>query len=262
MIRFFRSIRQGLVNEGKTSKYFRYAIGEIILVVAGILIALQVNNWNIERAEAKLAQEYIQRLVEDIERDIANIDDRTELAEIRVDLGQLIKDAVADDAIALARRGEFLAAVKQVARVSSVYLSKDTFEELRSTGYLRLLSSPLKSELFEYFSYYDERQINSNSNQMLAHGFLEKSYKVLNFQHLDLDIPVAVPRNMAVIQGMQVDATVVVEALNRIRNDSDILGSLEAVHDLQKREIRINGNMRRWAERVLEALKAEQEGSN
>ena len=49
MIKFFRRIRQNLLNEGKTSKYFKYAIGEILLVVIGILIALQINNWNEQR---------------------------------------------------------------------------------------------------------------------------------------------------------------------------------------------------------------------
>ncbi|OIQ36702.1 MAG: hypothetical protein BM563_10325 [Bacteroidetes bacterium MedPE-SWsnd-G1] len=49
MIKFFRKIRQQLLNEGKTSKYFKYAIGEIVLVVIGILIALQINNWNQQR---------------------------------------------------------------------------------------------------------------------------------------------------------------------------------------------------------------------
>jgi uncharacterized protein DUF6090 len=46
MIKFFRKIRQSLLSEGKTGKYFKYAIGEILLVVIGILIALQINNWN------------------------------------------------------------------------------------------------------------------------------------------------------------------------------------------------------------------------
>ena len=49
MIKLFRKIRQNLLNEGKTGKYFKYAIGEIILVVIGILIALQINNWNENR---------------------------------------------------------------------------------------------------------------------------------------------------------------------------------------------------------------------
>ncbi|WP_460219328.1 DUF6090 family protein [Psychroserpens sp. MEBiC05023] len=46
MIKFFRKIRQNLLSENKFSKYLIYAIGEIVLVVIGILIALQINNWN------------------------------------------------------------------------------------------------------------------------------------------------------------------------------------------------------------------------
>lgn len=58
MIKFFRRIRQKLLSENKFSKYLLYAIGEIVLVVIGILIALQINNWNEQR---KLKQE--QRVV-------------------------------------------------------------------------------------------------------------------------------------------------------------------------------------------------------
>lgn len=46
MIKFFRKIRRDLLSEGKTIYYIKYAIGEIVLVVIGILIALQINNWN------------------------------------------------------------------------------------------------------------------------------------------------------------------------------------------------------------------------
>jgi hypothetical protein len=49
MIKFFRKIRQNLLLEGKTGKYIKYAIGEIVLVMIGILLALQVNNWNQHR---------------------------------------------------------------------------------------------------------------------------------------------------------------------------------------------------------------------
>jgi len=55
MIKFFRKIRQNLLKENKTGKYFKYAIGEIILVVIGILIALQINNWN-ENRKMKLEE--------------------------------------------------------------------------------------------------------------------------------------------------------------------------------------------------------------
>jgi len=56
MIKFFRKIRQNLLVEGKTWKYLKYAIGEIVLVVIGILIALQVNNWNQDRILKKQEQ--------------------------------------------------------------------------------------------------------------------------------------------------------------------------------------------------------------
>lgn len=49
MIKFFRHIRKSLLEQNKMGKYFKYAVGEILLVVIGILIALQINNWNQER---------------------------------------------------------------------------------------------------------------------------------------------------------------------------------------------------------------------
>ena len=51
MIKFFRKIRYNLMSENKTGKYLKYAIGEIILVMIGILLALQVNNWNTNRTQ-------------------------------------------------------------------------------------------------------------------------------------------------------------------------------------------------------------------
>jgi len=49
MIPFFRKIRKNLADDNKPIKYMRYAVGEIALVVIGILIALSINNWNEER---------------------------------------------------------------------------------------------------------------------------------------------------------------------------------------------------------------------
>jgi len=53
MIKFFRKIRQNLIMENKTGKYFKYAIGEILLVMIGILLALQVSNWNQNRINSQ-----------------------------------------------------------------------------------------------------------------------------------------------------------------------------------------------------------------
>ena len=67
MIKFFRHIRKNLLMENKTGKYFKYAIGEIVLVVIGILIALQINNWNENRKAQKKEQNLFSNLKIDFE---------------------------------------------------------------------------------------------------------------------------------------------------------------------------------------------------
>jgi hypothetical protein len=59
MIKLFRKIRYDLMEKNKTGKYFKYAIGEIVLVVIGIIIALQINNWNENRTKLKEEQNII-----------------------------------------------------------------------------------------------------------------------------------------------------------------------------------------------------------
>jgi len=74
MIKLFRNIRQRLLTENKFSKYLIYAIGEIILVVLGILIALQINNWNELRKQNRLEQDYLIALKQEFESNLVEVD--------------------------------------------------------------------------------------------------------------------------------------------------------------------------------------------
>lgn len=74
MIKLFRKIRQRLLNENKFNKYLIYAIGEIILVVIGILIAVSINNWNQERQQNKVLNNIYAAIKADLQQDIKNID--------------------------------------------------------------------------------------------------------------------------------------------------------------------------------------------
>jgi hypothetical protein len=65
MIILFRRFRQGLLTENKFSKYFIYAIGEIVLVMIGILLALQVSNWNENSKQRAIEQDYLVSLKEE-----------------------------------------------------------------------------------------------------------------------------------------------------------------------------------------------------
>ncbi len=73
MIKFYRKIRQNLLSEGKTGKYLKYAIGEIILVVIGILIALSINNWNEKRLQKQALKNIYTIIIEDLKNDITDI---------------------------------------------------------------------------------------------------------------------------------------------------------------------------------------------
>ena len=74
MIKFFRKIRQDLLSQGKTGKYFKYAIGEIVLVVIGILIALSINNWNEKRKLNDTIKDVYSIVKSDLLSDIEIID--------------------------------------------------------------------------------------------------------------------------------------------------------------------------------------------
>jgi hypothetical protein len=66
MIPFFRKIRKEMADDNKPLKYIRYAVGEIVLVVIGILIALQINNWNKEFQNKSLEKKALENLKKDL----------------------------------------------------------------------------------------------------------------------------------------------------------------------------------------------------
>lgn len=87
MIKFFRKIRQNLLSEGKTGKYLKYAIGEIVLVVIGILIALQINNWNEQRAINRNINQYLGAIIQDMKLDIGSLEASRQYHVFRVHSG-------------------------------------------------------------------------------------------------------------------------------------------------------------------------------
>ncbi|PQJ82006.1 DUF6090 family protein [Polaribacter glomeratus] len=75
MIKFFQKIRRRLLKESKFNRYFIYAIGEIILVVIGVLIALQVNNWNENKLQHKKTEVIFNQIINELVVDVKIIQD-------------------------------------------------------------------------------------------------------------------------------------------------------------------------------------------
>ena len=81
MIKFFQKIRQNLLSEGKTKTYVKYAIGEIVLVIIGILIALQINNWNEDRKLQNEVLDIYGQIILEMDNDIAELEDNLQMFE-------------------------------------------------------------------------------------------------------------------------------------------------------------------------------------
>jgi Family of unknown function (DUF6090) len=96
MIKFFRKIRQNSLSEGKTGKYLKYAIGEIILVVIGILIALSINNWNEIRKQSKSEKEFITSVKNDLKQDKAFIQLIVEIIKPRLEAYKALNSDLAN----------------------------------------------------------------------------------------------------------------------------------------------------------------------
>ncbi len=102
MLKFFRKIRQNLLKENHFSKYLLYAIGEILLVVIGILIAVQINNWNEARKEKIMERQILEAILDNLVEDKENLNHSIqcfEEAQRRIERlivpSQISKDSIA-----------------------------------------------------------------------------------------------------------------------------------------------------------------------
>ena len=140
MIHFFRRIRRGLLNRDRAGKYILYAIGEIILVVIGILIALSINNWNENRKRDLRSQNYHLRMVEDLERLDQQSDNLIEqtskiLESITKTVDILERGAIASEA----ERETVDYAMVWFSRTNYKLPELPTYEEMKSNGELDLI---------------------------------------------------------------------------------------------------------------------------
>lgn len=116
MIKFFRKIRQKLLTVNKFSKYLIYATGEIILVVIGILIALQVNNLNEQRKQRKVRDTYYLSMINSFDNDLKEIEDYLEFIEASINNINEFKAKV-KESLATKRQVNFLVALMPLPQI-------------------------------------------------------------------------------------------------------------------------------------------------
>lgn len=150
MIKFFRDIRQKLLTEIKFSKYLLYAIGEIVLVVIGILIALQINNSNEHRKERKTEVKLLKEVVENLESNLLRLQSNIERCSTDNRSAVIIISAINNKSpYADSLSTHFPFALNPVDEES--FLSFVGYESLKNVGFEIIQDNQLKKEIINLF---------------------------------------------------------------------------------------------------------------
>lgn len=185
MIKFFRKIRQKMLTENKFSKYLLYAIGEIILVVIGILIALGINNWNESRKNKLTESEYYCKLLADFELDRQNIEELYKESEYKIETS---KNLLLELANKNTDKTFLVNNYLQALRTNAFVPSKVAMTDLVSSGKLNLLTNDsLKNDLVRYYGELDKLlyQLEINHSKSLERPFLYDDMNQFGNQYFD-----------------------------------------------------------------------------
>ena len=148
MIKFFRNIRKNLLNEGKTSKYFKYAIGEIVLVVIGILIALQINNWNENRKKRQIELNYLERLIIDLRENEKLLSEFHDIKQKQLEAANIFLN------FSFSKNKDSV--FNSIFSWQDININQVTFNEMVSSGNLDLISNDsIKIKLLELNKQYN-----------------------------------------------------------------------------------------------------------
>ncbi|MFN2373102.1 MAG: hypothetical protein ABR545_04770 [Cyclonatronaceae bacterium] len=155
MLRYFRIIRKKLIEQDNVRKYLLYAVGEILLVVIGILIALQVNTWNQNRLDSAAAANAQIRMLDDLYNELVAMD-------AVLSYGNTVRN-YASRAISVFESGEFpeglssdsfLINLYQASQIQEVSQANSTYQELLASGKIELIKDDaLRSSIISYYTY-------------------------------------------------------------------------------------------------------------
>jgi hypothetical protein len=179
MIKFFRKIRYNLIEQNKTSRYFKYAFGEIILVVIGILIALQINNWNQERNENKKEQFILHKLQNEINSDVVNISNQIivnidNLSDLKMAANILLNNEAGDINV-------FRERISNILNIGLFNQNTTTFSNLISTGKIELIKNQI---LLDSILLYYNADYRSWDSAMMDYTRNIIAPNLLNFDHI------------------------------------------------------------------------------
>lgn len=166
MIKFFRHIRKNLMETGKTGKYLKYAIGEIILVVIGILIALQLNNANENRKNRLQAEIWRADIVEDLRSTQRNLQWRIDYYKQALDFAEITLPALKTQEPFTAEQGwRMVLGAFQAGQIMPFRVSGPTYREVQAAGALYSIGN--REAMTGLANYYE---VTANDVEVISGG--------------------------------------------------------------------------------------------
>ncbi|NKI30941.1 DUF6090 family protein [Croceivirga thetidis] len=231
MIKFFRHIRQKLLNEGKSSKYLTYAIGEIALVVFGILIALQINNWNNDRLNVQKEIWYLDNIANDMFNQKSGL---LQLKKEYLNSVSVSENLLLD--VKVSKQYESIDSLSQKLNqlmTSHSYRNIDnTYREMVSSGQVSLIENDsLILEIIDFYIYSSEveEMFKVNQDQL----FFGEIFPVLN-KYAQVDISDYTENKAIVFEDEEISGFLKNElknSKNKLELTNAIRNKLKILHD-------------------------------
>lgn len=247
MIKFFRKNRQDLLSENKFGKYLTYATGEIILVVIGILIALQINNWNETKKNERIKAVYLQDFVSDLKTDIKILTTRIAENGHRINAIDSISSILSTNTkLSEKESTKFIENHYHLATESYFTPERATIQQFESNiNGNSILPKKIRDRLYRYYAMNERMEKNDEKSlQLYQHNFITK--------HILTPIIEDVPEKGTEFKWNKTDLY-----LKNLKKDKDYLFALTI-----KKGITANQNYRyeliiETAEKIIELIDAE-----
>jgi len=181
MINFFRKIRKQLADDNKPLKYMRYAIGEIVLVMVGILLALQVNNWNEQIKFKKNVATILEELKQDLISDIHYLEDLESVYsnwEIQAD--DILKALREKSNHQINELSEYMVGRGSMNNLS---IRTATFDQLKNSGLLyNIKAKTITQEINQYYEFakIEIEKVNSDNQELYRYVLNTSGYDYIN----------------------------------------------------------------------------------
>ena len=171
MIKFFRRIRKNLLMENKTGKYLKYAVGEIVLVVIGILIALQINTW--KKNNDKRVQEItiLKNIQEDISLDTLDLDFNLSYHLEFIKNEQALLDFLMNNLTQPEKTIDYSSALGFKLIVA---LHESTYENLQNNEIGILSNNELKKEISRFYDFFTDALLKLENEEISYNTYLNK----------------------------------------------------------------------------------------